>query len=91
MDVKVWQGYLVRYGTQDDGREWTRDKLQAVTPNLVGRVVMLPTGDDTLALVIKMEFNEVGLLIHAIPKEFLEKALKEKSESIILPGQFSEN
>ena len=89
MDFKVWCGYLVKYGKQEDGKTWGKEKLKAVTPNLVGRVAKLPDG--SLALVIKMEFNEVGLYVHAIPKNQVEEALRREQSKIIIPDDIDMN
>ena len=84
MKFKVRIGYLVKYGKQEEGEIVQKEKLKAVTPNLVGKVVKLVDG--TLALVIKMEFNENGLLVHSISKDQIEGAAREMSQKkVIVP------
>lgn len=84
MEFKAVETYLVEYGVQEDGKEWGKEKLKAVTPNLVGQVVKLPDG--TLALVYKMWFDSKGLRVQAIPKDQVMDAIKGVRKPVIVPG-----
>ena len=87
MQFRLIDVHLVKYGAQEDGKIWGKEKLKAMTPNLVGKVVKLPSG--TLALVYKMWFDNVGLRVLAVPKEEVEKAMESKE--IILPDGLESN
>ena len=86
---KAWEGYLVEYGKKEDGKVWGKEKLKAATPDLVGKIVMLPDG--TLALVYKMWFDEHGLRVQAIPKDQVVEAIKKAKGPIVVPDDLSMN
>lgn len=88
-EFKAIETYLVEYGKQEDGKVWGKEKLKAVTPNLVGKVVMLPDG--TLVLVYKMWFDNYGLRVQAIPKDQVVEAIKKAKGPIIVPDDLNMN
>ena len=88
MKFKVRISYLVEYGKQEGGEIVQKEKLMAVTPNLLGKVVKLVDG--TLGLVIKMGFDDNGLLVHSISKDQIEEAARNMSrKKVIVPSNFN--
>ena len=84
MQVKVETKYLVKYGPQDDGSIVMRETLKNVTPDLRGRAVKFPDG--SFGVVIKMKYDDVGLLVKSIPQDQFEAYLESQRRKIILPG-----
>ena len=71
--------YLVRYGPQADadGKVFTKPDLIALTPDLVGKCVKIPSTGE-IGMVYKFWFDDVGLRAQMIPKSQVEEFLKNR-------------
>lgn len=79
MELRAVEEYLVKYGPQPNDPDVviTKPDLIAMTPDLSGKVVKIPS-TGKLGLVYSYQFNDTGLLAQMIPKDVLMEFLKQR-------------